>query len=73
MRDRLVAVESNILLLEEEERVLDRVADLFRLLIDQEMKIRGLYSLEDRGGLGKMAGVDQLVADGRTLLGRGPD
>ncbi len=37
VRDRLVAVESNILLLEEEEKVLDRVADLFRLLIDQEI------------------------------------
>ena len=43
------------------------------LLIDQEMKIRGLYSLKDRGGLWETSGVDQLVADGRALLGRGSD
>jgi protein SCO1/2 len=37
------------------------------LLIDQKMQIRGYYSLEDRGGFGKLSAVDQLVADAKRI------
>jgi len=37
------------------------------LLIDKKMQIRGYYSLEDRGGLGRPSGVDQLVTDARRF------
>ena len=37
------------------------------LLIDAKMQIRGYYSLEDRGGFGKLSAVDQLVEDAKRL------
>jgi protein SCO1/2 len=37
------------------------------LLIDEKMQIRGYYSLEDRGGFGKLSAVDQLVADAKSF------
>jgi protein SCO1/2 len=37
------------------------------LLIDQDMKIRGYYSLEDRGGFGKPSAVEKIVADATRL------
>ena len=42
------------------------------LLIDQKMQIRGYYALEDRGGFGRLSGVDQLIADAEFLMGKGP-
>ena len=37
------------------------------LLIDQEMKIRGYYSLEDRGSFGEPSAVEKMVADATRL------
>ena len=39
------------------------------LLIDKEMKIRGYYSLEDRGGFGEPSAVEKMVADATRLRG----
>jgi protein SCO1/2 len=39
------------------------------LLIDQEMKIRGYYALEDRGGFGQPSAVEKMVADATRLRG----
>jgi len=42
------------------------------LLIDSKMQIRGYYSLEDRGGFGKLSAVDQLVKDAQHLKTASP-
>ena len=39
------------------------------LLIDQEMKIRGYYALEERGGFGEPSAVEKMVADATRLRG----